>query len=266
MSFGALVAIAISETLIQKKQLQIKNDTIKEGKILPDPYIELNADEKYNASISACIKFSLLLFMISLVIMILEKLSNNINYQLLFNIIYSSSIYLLLSISIAIFYNATKFFNMVHAIAIVLPTYILYTLNIQGYGIALMIILALVSMCLSSIVISFTNQTIYLLTLKHKKVSISSMIASIGVMIILQNIISIVWGNGTKSIRNVSVSTGHEFFGAYITDIQILTIIISLCVFGLYLLFLKKSQIGLHLRAISSNIELSRITGVHINQ
>jgi len=88
------------------------------------------------------------------------------------------------------------------------------------------------------------------------------LIASLGLYVILQNLISLIWGDDTKSIRTWSVKVGHNVFGAYITDVQIITIIVSLVLFAVTILFLNYSSLGKQIRAVSSNPELSNIFGI----
>jgi branched-subunit amino acid ABC-type transport system permease component len=89
------------------------------------------------------------------------------------------------------------------------------------------------------------------------------MIASLGLYIVLQNIISMLWGDDTKSIRTWEIKAGNEFLGAYITDIQIVTIAVCLALFIACVLFMKHSRIGQNIRAVASNPELSNIVGIH---
>jgi len=91
------------------------------------------------------------------------------------------------------------------------------------------------------------------------------LIASLGVYVVLQNVISMIWGDDTTSIRTWEVKTGHEILGAYITDVQIITIIVSIVLFAGMLVFMKYSKIGKNIRAISSNEELSKVFGIKSN-
>jgi len=89
------------------------------------------------------------------------------------------------------------------------------------------------------------------------------MIASLGLYILLQNVISIFWDDSTKSIRTWDVRVGNEFFGAFITDIQIITIAVCLSLFVAVLLFMKHTRIGRNICAVASNPELSNVVGIH---
>lgn len=92
------------------------------------------------------------------------------------------------------------------------------------------------------------------------------LIASLGIYIVLQNCISLFWGDDTKSIRTGEVKVGNEIFGAYITDIQIVIIVVSGLLFVGSLLFLKYTSLGKSIRAVSSNPELCNIFGISSNR
>jgi len=88
------------------------------------------------------------------------------------------------------------------------------------------------------------------------------MIASLGLYVVLQNVISMVWGDDTKSVRTGEIRVGREFFGAYITDIQITTIVVCVGLFVGCVVLMKYSRIGRNIRAVASNPELSNIVGI----
>lgn len=88
------------------------------------------------------------------------------------------------------------------------------------------------------------------------------LIVSLGVYIVLQNVISMIWGDSTLSFRTWEVKAGHQFLGAYITDIQIITIVVSIILLFLSWLFLEKTNIGQKIKAVSSNPELSILLGI----
>lgn len=88
------------------------------------------------------------------------------------------------------------------------------------------------------------------------------MIASIGLYTCLQNLISLLWGDDTKSIRTGEVTVGHEIAGAYVTSIQLTTMVISLAVFVLTWACFKYTKLGKAIRAVSSNPDLCDILGI----
>ena len=72
--------------------------------------------------------------------------------------------------------------------------------------------------------------------------------ASLGLYTVLQNVISMLWGDDTKSVRTGEIKVGNEFFGAYITDIQIITIVVCVALLAACVFFMKYHSIGWNIR------------------
>ena len=101
---------------------------------------------------------------------------------------------------------------------------------------------------------------------KRNAPALAYLIASIGLYTVLQNCISLLFGDDTKIIRTGEVTVGNEIFGAYITTIQIFTILVTLTLFVAVNLFLNYSSTGKSIRAVSSNPELCNIYGISSNR
>jgi branched-chain amino acid transport system permease protein len=184
-------------------------------------------------------------------------------FQLILNIAYSSVIILLTALSFNIIYSSGKFFNITFAVIITFGAYTTFCFSKQlglafYYAIPFSISLSiLMSICLEKFIFNVIRKNGHSFVL---------LITSLGIYIILQNTISLIWSDEPKSIRFSEVKTGHNVFGAYITDIQTGTIIIGLILVIVTLLFLKYSRIGLKIRAIASNDGLARIWGTDSNR
>ena len=62
-------------------------------------------------------------------------------------------------------------------------------------------------------------------TLQKKEIeSWKMMVVSLGIYVILQNIVSIIWGDKRVSMKSWEVLVGHEIMGGFITDVQIISI------------------------------------------
>ena len=92
------------------------------------------------------------------------------------------------------------------------------------------------------------------------------LLASLGIYILLQNLISMLFGDDTKSIRSGVVKEGINIFGARITPIQIVIIITAIIVTILIILFYKKTQLGRSMQAVASDRELAEYTGINTNR
>lgn len=181
--------------------------------------------------------------------------------QLIINILITSSLYILIANSVIIPYYTTKFINIAHAVNFTLAAYFTYFFFMQ---IALPVLFSILLAVLFGITISILIELFIFKQLRKKNATpLIFLITSLGLYIILQNFISLIWGDDTKSIRTGEAKVGNEIFGAYITDIQIITIFISIVLFIGVLLFLKYTKIGKNIRAVSENAELSNIFGIN---
>lgn len=179
--------------------------------------------------------------------------------QLLFNILLSSVLYLLLSYSFRIIYSSFGFFHFAHAISIVLGAYLFYTFSISWHWpILLCLPLSVFAVILVAILI---NKLIYRPLQEKGASGWQMMIVSMGLFIVLQNVISMIWGDGALSFRTWEVKVGHEFVGAYITDVQIFTVLVSVVLLVSCWLFMVLTNLGKRIKAITSNAELGAVLG-----
>ena len=149
--------------------------------------------------------------------------------QLLLNILTFYFPILLIAFSFHSIYQTCKFFHIAHAITITLGAYLTYFFSIQvGWGIWLAILLATTGATINAVL---WELFVYKQLRKKKTSAWKMLIASLGIYVVMQNTISLIWGDETKSIRTWSVKTGHNILGAYITDVQIAAIVISIILY-----------------------------------
>ena len=182
------------------------------------------------------------------------------NPQLIINILYVCSLYLFYSLSFFLIFYVTKFFHFAHAIIITSGAYFTFLFHkIFGISIFLSIPIAIIFSLLLGCLI---EKSIYKPLRKKQASSMILLLSSLGIYILLQNLISMLFGDDTKSIRSGVVKEGINILGARITPIQISIIIISVIVTILLLLFLKKTKIGKAMQAVANDAELANISGI----
>ena len=180
--------------------------------------------------------------------------------QIIVNILLSFSLYLLIAKSFSIIYCTTHFFHIAHAITLTLSAYFVYMFSFQlNINMAISVILAVI--CATVIGMMF-EIFLYKPLRKRKASSLILMITSLSIYTVIQNIISMIWSNSTKSIRFWEVSIGYDLFGSRITNVQIVMLLVCLILFTLSALFMNYTRIGRNIRAVSSNAELSNIIGI----
>ncbi len=180
--------------------------------------------------------------------------------QLLVNILHTSSLLIIISYSFTLIFYTTRFFNLAHAAIITFAAYLTYQI-LATFNLSIICTVSLAA-ALSILIGVSTEKFIFKPLRKKHTPPFGLLIASLGLYTILQNLISIIWGNDTKSINTGEIKMGNEFLGAHITDIQIITILLSIFLFVLSILFLNNTKLGRHIRAVSSNEQLSNILGI----
>ena len=88
------------------------------------------------------------------------------------------------------------------------------------------------------------------------------LLASLGIYVVLQNIISMTFGDDIKSIRSGPVKEGLNVFGARITPIQVFTIVVSVVLVIAVAVLLKKMKMGKAMRAVASDPKLANVCGL----
>jgi branched-chain amino acid transport system permease protein len=181
--------------------------------------------------------------------------------QFLLNGIIAGSIYSLIALGFSIIYQTTRFFHFAHGAVYTFGCYFAYLFSVQ-LGIDRFIAFPLA--CIATMVVGGICEIgIYKPMRKRNATDLTLLIASLGLYIVLQNIISMVWGDDTKTMRTGEVVEGHPIFGARITDIQIIIVITSFVLMVLLALMMMTTKFGKSLRALSNDVELARLSGIN---
>lgn len=184
--------------------------------------------------------------------------------QLIINIVYSFSSYLLVSLSFTFLFYPSKFFNISQAALITLSAYIAFFFHTRLH---LSIIFSGFLACAISFFIGLLPELIVFRKMRKKKFAYwSLMIASIGLYIVIQNIISIIFGDAPVSITEGMTPSRFIFFGAAITFPQTISVFLSFMFFFIANLFMYRTSLGKEIQAVSSNQEMSDVIGINSNK
>jgi branched-chain amino acid transport system permease protein len=184
--------------------------------------------------------------------------------QILINILFAASIFLLISNSYSLIYFTTKFFHIAHAGVISFGAYLVFFFA-NKYSIPFPISIAL-AIAVATLIGVACEVLVYRQMRKRNVPALAYLIASIGLYVVLQNCISLFFGDDTKIINTAEVKVGNQIFGAYITTIQIISIFVSIAFFVVVNLFLYYTATGKSIRAVASNPELCNIYGISSNK
>ena len=180
--------------------------------------------------------------------------------QLVANSLYIASIYTIIALGFALIYQVSRFFHFAHGVVFTAGAYLTFLFKVWlGYPYFFSIV---VSIGLSAILGCFIEISIYR-PLRHKGSSpLVLLLASLGIYIVLQNIISMVFGDDIKTIRSGIVEEGINILGARITPIQITIIAVNLFLLVCCFFFLKYTKVGQAMRAVANDPELARVSGI----
>lgn len=181
--------------------------------------------------------------------------------QLTVLILYFFLIYFVIAKSYQLTYISSGFFQLSHAIVITYGAYFVYWLSVNFFvNIYLSIIL---SLFLSSLMGLGFDYLVYRPLRKLKMNNMDLMIASLGVFVVFQNIISLVWGDRILSFQNQFDDSIVVFLGTvYISHTQAVTIVMCLFLLPLLWWFSEKTAIGKKIKILSVNPLMAEIFGV----
>jgi branched-subunit amino acid ABC-type transport system permease component len=87
------------------------------------------------------------------------------------------------------------------------------------------------------------------------------LVVSIGLSFILRNVIRVIWGSGSHRF-DVPIEQAPTYFGIQILPDQVVIVVLSLAVLGATFLLLRKTDVGIAMRAASDDTDLARIRGI----
>ena len=181
-------------------------------------------------------------------------------WQFIVNGVITGMIYGVVSLGFALVYNTTRIFHIAYAaIYMVAPYFLMFLLKSIGMPLLFSIILALAG----TVVIGMaTELLVYAPLVRRNSSSNVIMVSSIGVMIVIINLVALLAGNETKVI-NTDISKSFSLGQVLITYTQLMQFVFSLLLFFTFFTFLKFSRFGIQTRAYRDDDTLSAVLGLN---
>ncbi len=177
--------------------------------------------------------------------------------QFIVNGFITGLLYSLIALAFGITYNASRVFHLAYAAVIVFASYFLIFFLRKGLPDTVAIPLAL-------LVTGLLNMGIELLLYrpmaKRRRSANSILVASIGVFIVLTNLVSLLFGNETQRL-NAGSGSSWQFGAIIITKMQSWQFFTCLSLIIVSFMVFYKTRAGLLVRAISSDAELFIVFG-----
>jgi branched-chain amino acid transport system permease protein len=180
----------------------------------------------------------------------------------------TGSIYALMSTALVLVWRSTRVINFAQAGQAVFTTYIGYEVTIRSGSYWIGVAAAIISGALIGAVIDrFFMRPIFKRIKSGPIVMIAPVVATLGLLGIIQAIIGFIWGLTYQSIPAPVSTDGYQIFGSTIAfspfNLMVL-IAVTISMLLLTLLF-QRTNIGLALRASAYSPEIAKLSGIKVD-
>ena len=178
--------------------------------------------------------------------------------QFIVNGFITGVLYSLLAIGFALVYNTTKLFHIVAAAIYVFAAFMFYWFVVT-FGLPV-IVGAIIAIALTMGLSLLTDVSVYRPLKKRKASNNVAMIASIGMMTVIVNLLAMFFGNETKVIDN-TIHQSFNFGNIIITTPQMWQLVVGCAAIALFLVFIGLTPWGIRFRALNADSVLYETMG-----
>jgi branched-chain amino acid transport system permease protein len=180
----------------------------------------------------------------------------------------SGAIYALMSISLVLVWRSTRVVNFAQAGQAVFTTFIGYEVTIRtgSYWVGLFVAVICGGL-VGAIIDRFFMRPIFKRVKSGPIVMIAPVVATLGLLGLIQSVIGFIWGFNYVSIEAPVSTQGYKLFGtvdAFSPFNLMVLIVVTIAMLLLTLLF-QKTNIGLALRASAFSPEIARLSGIKVD-
>ncbi len=181
--------------------------------------------------------------------------------QLLFNTLIVGALYALLASGFSLIYSVTKILHLAHGATVVLVAYIFFSLGVTHH---LNLVLAGGLAILAGTVIGAAAYPLVYLPLKRRQAKwVAYLVSTLALLTIGLNVIQLWYGPGVHGISTFAGSRVWEVAGAQISTLQLIIIGTAIVLLATVSLFLKRSRLGVAMRAVADNETVAEIIGIN---
>ncbi len=191
--------------------------------------------------------------------------------QQILNGLVLGSVYALVALGYTMVYGILGLINFAHGEVVMVGALsalsVMAGITALGLGLPgpLVVLLALMVAMAVCMTLGFSIERVAYRPLRRAP-RLAPLITAIGMSILLQNIAMLIWGRRYHTFPSIIKPTPHDFFGATITDLQILIIVVSALIMAGLLLLVHTTRLGRAMRATSENQVVAGLMGVNINR
>lgn len=180
--------------------------------------------------------------------------------QFIANGILAGATYALMGLGFALIFWTARFFNFTYAVTYLTGAYATFALFRLA---AVPLPVAALGGVLTATSIGITADLALYGPLRRRGAgNTTPLLVSLGLLIVAQNLLSLLFGADSKSIRSGPVRESAEFLGARVTNTQWMILATSVSLVVAVWVVLRQTDSGCKIRAIACDPELARIVGI----
>jgi len=176
------------------------------------------------------------------------------------SIIILSSLYSIVTVGFTLIYSVTKVMHLAQGSVVLISAYLFYSFLSSDIPILFSVLFTVAGAIILGVTLNFF---IYeRLRGKNKAANKASLIASIGIVFIIQNLLVLIFGTRAKNL-SFHTKTFDILPGANINSIEVIIILTAVVSLTGLLFFMKKTRTGVAIRATADNQTISEVIGIN---
>ena len=187
--------------------------------------------------------------------------------QQIINGLVLGSIYALVALGYTMVYGIMGLINFAHGEVVMIGAMVaLFTLKaLAGLPAFVAVPIALATAAAVCMAVGYSIEKIAYRPLRRAP-KLAPLITAIGISIILQHLAMLIWGRNYHAFPAVLPVSEHDIFGATITSLQVVIIVIAAAMMAGLTLLVQRTRLGRAMRATAENPPIAQLMGVNINQ
>jgi branched-chain amino acid transport system permease protein len=178
------------------------------------------------------------------------------------NALYSASQIALVAVGLTLIYAVGRYMHFAHGATFTVSAYGALVCSRMGLP---PLIAAGAGTLMGGLFGVLTHLTIYRPLQRLGSSSMTILLASLGLLTVVQGAIAMAFGEGVQILRTANVSEGNIVMGARLTEVQLTGLIGGCCLCLMLSLWLVHSAFGRNVRAVANDIFLAELFGINTN-
>lgn len=184
--------------------------------------------------------------------------------QIIANALVAGSIYSLVAIGFSFVWSTARFFHFAHGGIFSASAYTTYwATKLLRLPVVAGIVIGIFAGALLGVV---AEAVVYRPLRRRHATPAVLLLSSLGLLIVIQNLISLLFGDQPLVLRTIGVSEGIGVLGARLTRFQLAIVLTNILLSATTELILRKTKIGTVMRAVANDPDLAISQGVNADR